>query len=514
MLVTVVISLQSVPNNWDSLVYHLPRIEHWLQNKSINPYPTHIDRQLYMSPFSEIAMMQVRALGGMTNAVNLIEWFSMVGSILCVSLLAKEFGLDKRGQILAMIVAAAIPSGIVQSTNTTNDYVVTFFILCFIYIFIVLRRHTSLIHTVLLGSALGLATLTKPTAYFYLFPFIFWYAVRHLKTLRSVVMVLVIALMCNTPNFIRQYSIYQNIFGPEHEAYIVGSLHPAYMVVNAIKNISLHLGMPNNYINTSIYALVSNLSNLLLVNVNDPHISWKDEVFHIYPLRFSEVFSGNSIHLFLICVAYLYLLSHKKNPHMLSLYLLLTGGGFVLIVSLLRWSPWNARMHLPFFVMMSPIIAYVLVKMSAYMRHGIIVLLVLGSFYYLFFNEAKSVFGEYSIFQITQQQEMFMAKPELLPLYNQAINYVKIRNYRKIGIKISGNDFEYPLWYMLHAFYGENFELHHVDVLNPSGVVKQNFIPEVILCNLCRKDEYVKYLKQKPGFENTEIIPLDEPINM
>lgn len=38
------------PNQWDSMVYHLSRVDHWIQNGSVGFYPSHIVRQLYNPP--------------------------------------------------------------------------------------------------------------------------------------------------------------------------------------------------------------------------------------------------------------------------------------------------------------------------------------------------------------------------------------------------------------------------------------------------------------------------------
>src|SRR5580765_4628812 len=38
LLVTFFIARTVVPNSWDSMTYHLPRIEHWLQNGSLAIY--------------------------------------------------------------------------------------------------------------------------------------------------------------------------------------------------------------------------------------------------------------------------------------------------------------------------------------------------------------------------------------------------------------------------------------------------------------------------------------------
>ena len=42
---TLVTALVSAPNNWDSMTYHLTRVEHWVQNASVHFYPTqHVAR--------------------------------------------------------------------------------------------------------------------------------------------------------------------------------------------------------------------------------------------------------------------------------------------------------------------------------------------------------------------------------------------------------------------------------------------------------------------------------------
>jgi hypothetical protein len=40
------------PNNWDSLTYHMGRIPHWIVQKSLDTFPTHIYRQIYSPPLS------------------------------------------------------------------------------------------------------------------------------------------------------------------------------------------------------------------------------------------------------------------------------------------------------------------------------------------------------------------------------------------------------------------------------------------------------------------------------
>jgi fatty-acid desaturase len=41
------------PNNWDSMTYHLPRIEHWLNDGNLSFYSTTISRQNWSPPFGD-----------------------------------------------------------------------------------------------------------------------------------------------------------------------------------------------------------------------------------------------------------------------------------------------------------------------------------------------------------------------------------------------------------------------------------------------------------------------------
>src|SRR5262249_40354994 len=81
-------ALAAPPNTWDSMEYHMPRIVHWLQNRSVAFYATHGTRQLQMQPWAEYAILQLHALSGGDRLDNLVQWFSMAGSVTGVTLIA------------------------------------------------------------------------------------------------------------------------------------------------------------------------------------------------------------------------------------------------------------------------------------------------------------------------------------------------------------------------------------------------------------------------------------------
>ena len=103
---------------------------HWSQNQSVAFYPTHILNQLYLPPWAEYAALQVMLLGGDYRLAQLVQWFSMLGSLACASLIALELGASPRGQLFSAFFPVMLPMGILQVLSTQNDYVVAFWLVC------------------------------------------------------------------------------------------------------------------------------------------------------------------------------------------------------------------------------------------------------------------------------------------------------------------------------------------------------------------------------------------------
>ena len=86
----VLIAIVSPPNNWDSMTYHMSRVVHWMQNRCVEHYPTSYVPQLYHPPWAEFAIMHFQMISGGDRFANLIQWLSMVGSAIAVSLIAQK----------------------------------------------------------------------------------------------------------------------------------------------------------------------------------------------------------------------------------------------------------------------------------------------------------------------------------------------------------------------------------------------------------------------------------------
>jgi hypothetical protein len=63
------------PNNIDSLSYHLPRQVIWMQQGSVENYPTSSLRQIAMPPLTEFAVLHLMVLTGSDRYHNLVQWW-------------------------------------------------------------------------------------------------------------------------------------------------------------------------------------------------------------------------------------------------------------------------------------------------------------------------------------------------------------------------------------------------------------------------------------------------------
>ncbi|MEZ4900809.1 MAG: hypothetical protein R2822_03175 [Spirosomataceae bacterium] len=155
------LALYSVPNNVDSINYHLTRVVCWLQNHNVKHYPTFHVQQLYHNVMSEYILLHVLALSGHDFFLHLVQFSAMVGSILGVGLIAQLMGLSYNGQLIISILQLSLPIGVLEATTTQNDYVATFFFIGFVYFGLRFRKTIVWQDALWMSVCLALGGFTK-----------------------------------------------------------------------------------------------------------------------------------------------------------------------------------------------------------------------------------------------------------------------------------------------------------------------------------------------------------------
>ncbi len=482
LVVIGIIAVQAPPNTVDSLTYHMSRVMHWIQDRNLGYYPTHVLRQLHQNPWSEFAILHgVLLNGGDDRLANLVQWYSMVGSIVGVSLIAKELGAGTRGQVIAGVVCVTIPMGILQGSSTQNDYTVSFWITCFAYFALRLQRQATWPAALAAGASLGLAVLTKATAYPYLAPFLLWIAlalfIRQPKRATGLLAVVaLVALALNLGYFERNYAFYGSPLGPGQEGadnsfkYINDSFDLSSLSSNLVRNLSVHIGVPLRRVNVFLTDQIYALHVVLGISPNDPRTTWTGTRFVVPNPSLNEDWAGNLLHLVLIgiCASLVVVgkgLGVTKGAPIL--YLLAVAASFVLFCFLLKWQPWNSRLHLPLFVLLSAFVALVLSKLDFRFTFPVLVVLLVAALPWLFLNSTRPLLGSKSIFLTGRLEQYFANYPSLVLPYQNAVQAVPAQ-CRDIGLNPGAGNIEYLYWVLLRESRTAPFTITNTNVDNIS----------------------------------------------
>jgi hypothetical protein len=178
----LVVALVSPPNNADSLLYHMSRVVHWAEDHSLRHYPTAYNHQLRNPIWAETAILNLRVLWGNDRPANLVQWFSMLGSLVGVSAIAALLGAGRRGQILSAVAALSIPMGLLQATSTQNDYVTAFWVVSLAFLVVLSRKRIlKRFEFLCLALVLGSGILTKAPFFVYALPLMLWFFLPRLR---------------------------------------------------------------------------------------------------------------------------------------------------------------------------------------------------------------------------------------------------------------------------------------------------------------------------------------------
>ena len=473
------------PNTWDSMDYHMPRILYWIQNRTVEFYPTHFPSQNQLAPGAEYILMHLQLLSGSDLFANFVQWYALIGCMVASAFLCMRFGLGRTAALCSALFIATIPMGILEASSTYNDYVMTFWIMsfaCFTLRPEELNRKDA-VSRLLPGLALGLAIFTKATAYLYAAPFVILYAIIEIRKRRfaattPLAISAALALILNVSFYIRCQEMCGNPLGitetiVDSEKNINGSVvnetfRPKAIISNLIRNTATHFHVtPSVTINVAVEGAVTRLHQFLDIDVNDPHTTWSTTKFRapgnankIVPkdpgarriFRSDEGIS-NPLHFILIVLALVLILKRKslRKQDGLLIYAICCVAGFFLFSSFLKWQPFHSRLHTPFFVLSAPFVAVALFE-GKISRLGIVgrvmsmIILVGMAVPTLLYSCERPLLGEHSMLPKPRNERYFWF-PQCKEPFTNAQHFLKGKKLTQVGF--DGADWEYPMMVLL-----------------------------------------------------------------
>ncbi|MEO7003391.1 MAG: hypothetical protein ABI068_16370, partial [Ktedonobacterales bacterium] len=502
VVATLLIALVAPPNTPDSFTYHLARVMHWMQDASLAPYPTNYISQIIQPPWAEYVALHLHLLSGGDWLDGAVQWFSFVGCIIGVSLIARELGATARGQTFATVFAATIPMAIIQASSTQNDLVVAYWLVCAVFFLFASLKHMQRLKSVKAtgaaalwgaGACLGLAILTKATAYIDVFPFLLVFGVYALwrmrwQAWRPVAVIALLALALNAAFFLRNMAWSGNPLGPTEatQAFRNGAYTPAVLLLNILRNLLVEFGTPwlaaNATLNRDVYTVFA----VLHLNPNDPQATMAHSPTFLlrgdHNLWASDGYTDNPLHMLLTLggVAVCLSIGALRQRRRLLGYLAALAGAFMLFSSYLRWQAGSDRLMLGLFVLAAPFVGVVIEALSQTLcqttrqtgHHRMswtwalpaalgvnVILLVLASSW-LLMGQSRPLIGPTSVLNTPRADQYFAAYPAAEPSYVSAAHAIADRGCAQVGFYASGPQdrvgythgapsWEYPLWVLL-----------------------------------------------------------------
>lgn len=316
-----VIGLISAPSNSDSMTYHLARVMHWMQDRSVAHYPATHAPQLYQPPLAEFAILHLQIMLDGDRLAFAVQWVAMLVCAVAVFVLARQLGAGQRGQVLSVLFVLTIPGTVLQANSTQNNLVLSACLMCAIVFLLKFRESVSsakrgdwsvrsLGIAVLFGLCCGLALLTKGTGYVFLLPILVWFGVIAIVKLKARGIVVIgiagiAAVAMNIGHWTRNWRWYGSILVPADTVWVYRAdvTSPSLFASNIIRNLALHLRTGIGVADAALYRSTETAHRILGIGVADPAITVPTHTLEATPRNMGEDVFGNPIQLLMIFLA-------------------------------------------------------------------------------------------------------------------------------------------------------------------------------------------------------------------
>jgi hypothetical protein len=503
--VTLFIALTAAPNNWISQTHHLPRVEHWIQDRSLAFYPTSKPTQNEYGPIAETLLLQTRILGGSDVFCLLVQWVSMVCAVAAVFRITRQLGGDEQQCWIAAVFLMTLPIGILQSTNTQNNYVVAALLACGVTLGLeaMAEPRAALGRIVAAAAAFGLSGMAKPFGFLFGAGFAVWFAIglsRRVALLdwlgRAAGVALVLALAI-APFASRYLAVRGGTPRPHETLLFNGSFGVRQTVDNLFRNVVSNLVTRAPSIDAVTIRAAQSVATALTLDTYrlDTTMTlgrWQpaEEPLTGLPM-FAEDTAPNLFHTILIIFALGAVAARWRRPAPAArrIYWIAWLAGIVVFAAVMRWQLGITRYQLPAFALAAPIVATAWPQRWSRSRGAVALLLLLGlsSLPFLMFNHSRQLVplfrGRDRPSYLTQSamERLFFNQPELLGPYQSAIEAIARSNASQVGLILGSNSWEYPVWRMLRdRKLNHPVRIEHVNVSGTPRWPLGPFFPDVV----------------------------------
>ncbi|MFJ8685825.1 phospholipid carrier-dependent glycosyltransferase [Micromonospora wenchangensis] len=525
VLTELVVALLAEPNNFDSQTYHLPKVEHWVAQGSLEFWPTAIHRQVTIPPGAEYLLLHLRLFTGGDALHNLVQWAAGIGCLLAATRITAQLGGGRRAQLVTAFLLATTPMVALQATSTQTDLVAAAWAACAATLVLDgLRRRAGLTDALALGAATGLTALTKTSGLIAVGPLLLLWGLAQLRlarrpaggvpdraaptggrqvarTVGGSLLVLLVAATVVGPFLARETAEFGHPLGPPRlrESIPMERHDPAAVLVNALRIGHTAFDTPLAPLRAGTASAIMDGSRAVGVDPQDRAITFGREVFPVpawYPDEDRVAFPLAGA---LALVGAVVALARPRRvvpgrSAALRAYAGVVVGAVVLHTAMIKWQPWGNRLLLYALVLAVPLaglwVDAVLRRRAGAGRRSVAAGLVvtvlatsaLAGVLALSYGFPRRLVGAGSVFTTGEWDTRFLRRPQWADEFRWAASAVRASDARRIGLVQQNDNWEYPWWLLLRDDDGRSPELVALQSVLPDRPPADPTSVDAIVC--------------------------------
>jgi hypothetical protein len=468
MLILLFTALLYPPNTWDSMTYHMARVVYWIENGSVAYFPTAIERQNLLNPGAEYIILLLQLLSASDFLANVVQFISFYILVSAMPSFLRLLGIQRRIANWGLVLAAALPMGVLQATSTQNDMVASCLGLALCAAALRLwhksiRAKKSRLDIMVLALLGAVGYLVKVTAILAALPFLLMAAMLYgialirrpqlwkMQFINLLLGMLLVGLVSG-PDLYRKKEHTDSFSAARYEVFPYNGYWKE-KIINSVVGINFHV-IPTEWFYLSIIKPLTGFFNCL--PQPQPH----------EPFRNHEDFAGNPLHMIFAGVAILlFLFRFPRIPFPARWGVLFVCFSWILLHATVRNQPWMSRLQTPVFMMFPCFLAAwspsSKVKPVRFFFAAVLIVITVACLSYGIataeLNESRPL--TLVNFWRLDRDSAYYVNRGLKPQHDAVIETVKRLKVKRIGLAIGSDDYDYPLSWRLYLL---GVEVRHV----------------------------------------------------